>query len=304
MSLLRPFDLHRAESVEEASRLIAERGDAARLYAGGTELLLLLKMGFDRPRWLIDVKRVAALRGIGVRDGLLTIGATTSHREVEHSAEVRAHCPLVARAARHVANVRVRSVGTVGGNLAFADPHSDLATLFLLFDARVTLASATGSRELPLADFIRGPYETARRDEEILTSVRLRPWPTGSAGAYVKFGVHERPTLGVAVALLPDGVPGRVGEARLAVGCVGPRPERIRSVEDALRGADVADVGRRAGELGALAAESADPDDDLHGSAEYKRDMTRVFVTRALALAAARAQGREPEARYTHAVCV
>jgi aerobic carbon-monoxide dehydrogenase medium subunit len=304
VSLLRPFDLHRAESVEEASRLMAEHGDAARLYAGGTELLLLLKLGFGRPRWLIDVKRVPGLRGVAVRDDALVIGATTPHREVEHSPDVRAQCPLVARVARHVANVRVRAVGTVGGNLAFADPHSDLATLFLLFDARVTLASAGGARELSLADFIRGPYETARRDEEILTAARLRPWPAGSAGAYVKFGVHERPTLGVGIALLPDGAPGRVGEARVAVGCVGPRPERITAVERALRGADVAEVGRRAGELGALAAESADPDDDLHGSAEYKRDMVRVFVSRALTLAAARTQGREHDARYAHAVCV
>jgi aerobic carbon-monoxide dehydrogenase medium subunit len=304
VSGLRPFGLHRAESVGEASRLMAERAGDAVLYAGGTELLLLLKLGFIRPRWLIDVKRVPSLRGIGYRDGDLVIGATVPHREVERSPEVRARCPLVAGMARHVANVRVRAVGTVGGNLAFADPHSDLATLFLVFDARVTLESGAGSRELALADFVRGPYETARRDEELVTSVRLRPWAAGAAGAYVKFGLHERPTLGVAVALLPNGVPGRVGEARVAVGCVGPRPERFARVENAIRGRDMEEIGRRAGELGALAAEETDPADDLHGSAEYKRDMTRVFVGRALALAAARAQGQAPDVRYAHTVVV
>ena len=297
MSGLRPFALHRAESVEECSRLLAERGPEAMLYAGGTELLVLLKAGFVRPRWLIDVKRVPGLGGIDADAGDVTIGATATHREVERSAAVRARCPLVAGVARHVANVRVRAVGTVGGNLAFADPHSDLATLCLIFDARVALRSGAASRELPLAEFVRGPYETARRDDELLTAVRLSPWPAGAAGAYVKFGVHERPTLAVAVALLP-------GEARVALGCVGPRPERVARVEAALRGATAGEVARRAPELGALAAEGVDAVDDLHGSAEYKRDMTRVFVGRALALAAARLEGREPDVRYAHAVAV
>ena len=297
MSGLRPFALHRAESVEEASRLLAERGPEAMLYAGGTELLVLLKAGFVRPRWLIDVKRVPGLGGILAEDGDVAIGAIATHREVERSAAVRARCPLVAGVARHVANVRVRAVGTVGGNLAFADPHSDLATLCLVFDARVALRSGAASRELPLAEFVRGPYETARRDDELLTAVRLSPWPAGAAGASVKFGVHERPTLAVAVALLP-------GEARVALGCVGPRPERLARVEAALRGAAAGEVARRAPELGALAAEGVDAVDDLHGSAEYKRDMTRVFVGRALALAAARLEGREPDVRYAHAVAV
>jgi aerobic carbon-monoxide dehydrogenase medium subunit len=297
VSGLRPFALHRAESVEECSRLLAERGPEAMLYAGGTELLVLLKAGFVRPRWLIDVKRVPGLGGIDANAGDVAIGATATHREVERSAAVRARCPLVAGVARHVANVRVRAVGTVGGNLAFADPHSDLATLCLIFDARVALRSGAASRELPLAEFVRGPYETARRDDELLTAVRLSPWPAGAAGAYVKFGVHERPTLAVAVALLP-------GEARVALGCVGPRPERVARVEAALRGATAGEVARRAPELGALAAEGVDAVDDLHGSAEYKRDMTRVFVGRALALAAARLEGREPDVRYAHAVAV
>lgn len=304
MSGLRPFALHRPASVEEASRLLAEHGPDAMVYAGGTELLVLLKAGFARPRCLVDVKRVPGLAAIETHAGDLLIGATASHRDVERSPAVRAACPLVAGVARHVANVRVRGVGTVGGNLAFADPHSDPATVFLAFDAAVQLAAAGRARELPLGDFVRGPYETARHDDELLTAIRLRPWPAGAVGVYLKFGVHERPTLGVAVALLPDGGPGRIGEARVAVGCIGPRPERLAAVEAAARGLPAAELGRRAGELGALAAERVDPVDDLHGSAEYKRDMARVFVQRALALAAARMQGREPDVRYPYTVTV
>src|SRR6185369_3578216 len=196
---------------------------------------------------------------------------------------------------RHVANVRVRSVGTVGGNLAFADPHSDLATVFLLFDAKVRLSARAGERELALGDFVVGPYETSRRDEEILTSVRLLPWPAGTAGAYVKYGLHERPTLGVAVALTVAG--GAVRGARIAVGCVGPRPQRLAGAEGRLGGWSLADVERRAEEVGAEAAAAIDAVDDLHGSAEYKRDMTRVFVRRALLVAAGRAAGRESHER-------
>ena len=304
MSGLRPFALHRPASVVEASRLLAEHAGDALVYAGGTELLVLLKAGLARPRCLVDVKPIPGLDAVEARSGELRLGATARHRDVERSPAVRAACPLVADVARHVANVRVRSVGTVGGNLAFADPHSDLATVFLTLEAVVRLEAAGGARDVPLDAFVRGPYETARRDDELLTAVALRPWPVGTAGAYLKFGVHERPTLGVAVALLPDGAPERVGEARVAVGCVGPRPARLGAVERAARGLAAAELARRAGELGALAAEAVDPVSDLHGAADYKRDMTRVFVQRALALAAARLSGRSPIVLHPHTVAV
>jgi aerobic carbon-monoxide dehydrogenase medium subunit len=300
--MLRPFALHRPATVAEASEILAQQGRDAALYAGGTELLLILKEGLLRVKSLVDIKRLPGLADIRADNGHLLIGATATHRTVEHAPEVLARCPLIARVARHVANVRVRSVGTVGGNLAFADPHSDLATAFLLFDATVRLATRAGERELPLDDFVVGPYETSRRDEEILTSVRLAPWPAGTAGAYVKYGLHERPTLGVAVALTVAG--GAVRSARIAVGCVGPRPQRLAGAEARLGGWSLADVERRAEEAGAEAAAAVDAVDDLHGSAEYKRDMARVFVRRALLVAAARAAGRESHERHPHTVVV
>jgi len=300
--MLRPFALHRPATVGEASEILAQEGRDAALYAGGTELLLILKEGLLRVKSLVDIKRLPGLADIRADNGHLLIGATATHRMVEHAPEVHARCPLIARVARHVANVRVRTIGTVGGNLVFADPHSDLATAFLLFDATVRLASRAGERELPLDDFVVGPYETSRRDEEILTSVRLVPWPAGTAGAYVKYGLHERPTLGVAVALTVAG--GVVRGARIAVGCVGPRPLRLAGAEARLGGWSLADVERRAEEVGAEGAAAVDAADDLHGSAEYKRDMTRVFVRRALLVAAARAAGRGSHERHPHTVVV
>ena len=152
--MLRAFELHRPATVAEASALLTARPDAA-LYAGGTELLLLMKAGLVRPADVIDLKRIPDLDGLVERDGGLEVGATVTHRRLERSPAVRARWPLVAGVAAHVANVRVRNVGTVGGNLAFADPHSDLATLFLVFDATVRLVAADGVREVSLPDFVR-----------------------------------------------------------------------------------------------------------------------------------------------------
>jgi carbon-monoxide dehydrogenase medium subunit len=302
--MIRPFDLHRPSALAEVGALLADHGDAAALYAGGTELLLLMKEGFIRPRVLVDLKRVAALGRVTVADGGVEIGATASHRTVERSADVGAHCPLVASVARHVANVRVRSVGTVGGNLAFADPHSDLATLFLVFDAHVALWSVKGERDIPLAQFILGPYETMRRDDEVLTAVRLENWPAGAAGTYVKFGVHERPTLGVAAVLALDAKRRHVTEARLAIGCIGPRSERLAGLEARLRGASVADIAGGRTDLTDPVTDTIDAVTDLHGSADYKREMAQVFLRRALRIAAARATGMAPDASYPHTVIV
>ena len=297
--MLAAFELHRPATVAEAASLLAARPDAA-LYAGGTELLLLMKAGLVRPADVNDVKRIPDLDGLVDGDDALAIGATVTHRRLERSPVVRARWPLVAGVAAHVANVRVRNVGTVGGNLAFADPHSDLATLFLVFDATVRLASTAGSRELTLGDFVRGPFETARRIDEVLTGVRLRGWPAGTVGVYVKFGLHERPTLGVALTLTVDG-DRRVSAARLAVGCVSQRPHRIETAERALVGRPLGDPGD---EFAALAAAAVDPVSDLHGGADYKRELTRVFARRALAAAVARADGRALDSRYPYAIVV
>jgi aerobic carbon-monoxide dehydrogenase medium subunit len=310
--VLRPFTLHRPETAEEACALLAGLGEDAAAYAGGTELLLLMKLGLLRPRHLVDVKRIPGFGEIGpgpraTSGARLTIGAAVTHRAVERSALVGARCPLVSSVARHVANIRVRNVGTVGGNLAFADPHSDLATLFLTLDATVELLSPRGRREVPLADFVRGPWETTRAADELLGSVTLTPWPRETAAAYVKFGMHERPTLAVAAALRLDGTGGRgehdrIADARVAVGCVSPRPTRITEAETCLRGVSMADLEDGARVASDIAAATVDPADDLYGSADYKRAMVAVFVRRALRVAAARARGAEPAVRFPHAV--
>jgi carbon-monoxide dehydrogenase medium subunit len=149
---------------------------------------------------------------------------------------------------------------------------------------------------------VRGPWETARAADEVLESVKLACWPDGTHAAYVKFGVHERPTLAVAVALRPETTGGAVAEARIAAGCVGPRPIRMTGAEARLTGAPIADLETRAREAADIAAAAADPADDLYGSADYKREMVAVFVRRAIRIAASRARGVEPTERFPHAV--
>jgi len=300
--MLEPFDLHRPTTLGEAAALLAERPEAA-LYAGGTELLLLMKSRLVHLADLIDLKRIPDLGAIAEDGDGLLVGATVTHRDLERSEVVRGRWALVAGVAAHVANVRVRNVGTVGGNLVFADPHSDLSTLFLVFDASVQLVATSGTRELPLHEFVTGPYETARRPDELLTHVHLRPWPAGTAGVYVKFGLYERPTLGLALAVTVDGG-GRVTGARLAVGCVSARPHRIEAVERALVGHPLDALEGLGEEIGALAGEAVHPVGDLHGAVDYKRELTRVFARRALDAAVVRAQGRPLDARYPHAVIV
>jgi carbon-monoxide dehydrogenase medium subunit len=150
---------------------------------------------------------------------------------------------------------------------------------------------------------VRGPWETARELDELLVAVRCAP-PAGAVAAYVKFGVHERPTLGVAVVLVLAGGDGaaRVAGARIAIGCVNPRPARVPGAEARLRGCAVADLEDVAGTVAELVAASADPADDLHGSADYKRHLVAVFTRRAVRAAATRARGAEPATRYPYAV--
>jgi carbon-monoxide dehydrogenase medium subunit len=302
--VLRPFALHRPSSLDDVADLLVEHRAESALYAGGTELLLLLKEGFLRDRNLIDVKRLPGLGEITVEDGSVVIGATVTHRTVERSGVLRAACPIVPAVAEHVANIRVRNVGTVGGNLAFADPHSDLATLFLALDGSVRLWRQGREREVSLAEFVRGPYETAREEDEILTSVRFLPWPAGTVATYVKFGMYERPTLGIALALTLDTRTRAVVRARVAIGCVGPRPQRLLAIEGMAHGRTLTELLADTEHLATAAAESVEPVDDLHGSADYKRDMTRVFMRRALEIVGARAMGQESHARYAHAVVV
>ena len=288
--MLNAFEILEPATAGEAAAMLARHGDEAALYAGGTELLIVMKEGLARFPYLVNLKTAAGLADIALSASgdWLEIGALSTHRSLERSPLVRRHAPLLAEVEAHIANPRVRAAGTLGGNLCFAEPHSDPATLLLAWGAQVELLSEAGRRNLPLADFVLGMFETARRPDEVLTRVRL---PLGSApigGAYEKFSLHERPTATVAALLRL--VAGVIQEASLAVCSVGPVPQRMAQAEALLRGAAPGEEVFRA--AADLAARAADAMDDLYGSAEYKRHLVGVMAARALARAAARAHGQ------------
>ena len=277
---LPPFDLHRPRSLEEATELTERYGEDAAFYCGGTELLLLLKLGFASFGHLVDLKQIEELEGVWAEDGELVIGAAVTHRELERSDLVRTRLPALAKMERRVANLRVREVGTLGGNLCFSDPHSDPATFLLALDAEVEhRRGGEAARRTPISDFVVGPYQTSLGVGEVLTSVRIPELPRGAAVVHAKISSHERPT--ATVACLAQVVEGEVVEARVAVGSVGARPVRAPAAEQVLTGARAEEIGiGMLAEAGERAAEAAAPVDDATGSAEYKAQLVRVLVER------------------------
>jgi carbon-monoxide dehydrogenase medium subunit len=279
---LPPFELHRPRSVEEATELVERYGEDAAFYCGGTELLLLLKLGFASFGHLIDLKWIEELAEVRAENGGLVIGAATTHRGLERSQLVLERLPALAAMERGVANLRVREVGTLGGNLCFSDPHSDPATFLLVVDAEVECRrGGEASRLMPIADFVVGPYQTALHEGEVLVSVHVPVPPEGSAVAHEKFSFHERPTATVAcLARIEQGV---IAEARVAVGSVGAKPARASEAEQMLVGANAGELDHSLlAEAGEHAADSAAPVDDATGSADYKAHLVRVLVERTL----------------------
>jgi aerobic carbon-monoxide dehydrogenase medium subunit len=279
--MLRPFQLVEPSSVAEASQLLARHGEAARIYAGGTELILAMKEGLIHYDYLVNVKTIPGLAGIRLgSDGALRIGAATPHRALERDPIIRERLPALAAMERDVANVRVREVGTLGGNLCFAEPHADPGVLLQVLDATVRIERKDGARTIPLEQLFVGPFETCLEGDELLTEVVVPPLPPRSAAAYLKFGILERPSVGVGVAVTLQN--GHVGAARIAVGSVGPVPRRMREAETLLAGRSLAEAPAALAEAGRIAARASDAISDLHGSAEYKEHLVGVLLRRAL----------------------
>jgi aerobic carbon-monoxide dehydrogenase medium subunit len=278
--MLGPLVIHQPDTVSEAATLRAHLGDGAAVYAGGSELLLVMKEGLGRWQHLIDVKAIPALLEITEAADRLVIGAAVTHRTLERSPLLRARFHVLAEMEAQVANVRVRNVGTLGGNLCFAEPHSDPAPLLLCLEARLEVVGPSGERELGMEELIVGPYEVALEEGELLRAVRVPTTPAGRRAAYQKFQLRERPMLGLALALDLDGGGGQVRAARVAVGSASPTPRRSRNAEEILASAS-ADADGRLDDAAAALADDAELLDDLDGSAEYKRHLIRVLLRRA-----------------------
>jgi carbon-monoxide dehydrogenase medium subunit len=289
--LLPRFALHAARTVGEAVELLARHGEEATIYAGGTELLLAMKLRVLRYGHLIDVKRIPGLAEVAVRDGALALGALATHHALERHPLVTYHLPAYAALSRTVANVRVRVAGTLGGNLCFAEPHADPPALLAALGATVRLAGPDGERDVPVAEFVLGAFDTARRADEVLTRV-IVPLAARRV-AYERFAHLERPTAGVAAVLTLAGAPPSVARASVWVGAAGPRPVPVPVVAERLVGVSLAGVGDVLPEAARRGAETCPVDEDIHGSEDYKRHLVAVLIERAVR----RAAGAERERR-------
>jgi aerobic carbon-monoxide dehydrogenase medium subunit len=290
VTALPPFERHRPGTVEEATELLDEHGDDAVVYVGGSELFLLFKLGFAESSHLIDLKAIEELRGIERSGGMLRIGAAETHRAIERNPMVRAELPALAAMERGVGNLRVRTQGSIGGNLCFADPHSDPATFLLAVEGLVEARRGRGeARRIPVGELVSGPFENTLSPGELLTAVLVPQQAPGAVVVHRKFVLHERPAITVTCHLRVDGE--RLADVRLAVGSAGVIAVRAGEAEELLNGAAASALDGVLDQAGDLAADAAAPVEDANGSIEYKRHLVSVLSGRAVRAAIAEAQG-------------
>ncbi|MGK7869134.1 FAD binding domain-containing protein [Falsiroseomonas sp. E2-1-a20] len=284
-----PFQWHAPETIEEALALKAEHGDAARFLAGGQSLVPAMNFRVAQPAVLVDLARVLALDHLEFSaDGTLAIGAMTRYRRIERDAAVTRRQPLLAEALAQVAHPQIRTRGTLGGNLAHADPASEMPAVMLALQASFVLRSRNGSRIVVAEDFFVGPLATVLNEEEMLVEIQVPPLPPGSGTAFLEVARRrgDYAMMGVA-AVLRRGADGRCAAARIALCSAGPTPMlAVRAAQGLVgTGLTVAD-GAAAAEL---ATREIEPMGSVQASPAYQRHLAGVLVRRALAVAAERA---------------
>ena len=282
------FDYRAPATLNEALALLAERGDDAKVMAGGQSLIPLLKLRFAQPQLIVDIGRIPGLADVKRDDGHVRIGALVRHVDVERSKDLAKLVPLMVEAVHWIADPLVRNRGTVVGSVCHADPSGDWGSIMLALNAEVVAQSAKGERVIPVDGFFAGPFTTTLRPDEIVTAIRV-PLPSGPAGgSYHKLErkVGDFATVAVSVQIELDGR--KVSKAGIGLTAVSATNIKAKKAEQALVGRELTDDV--IAEAGRLAAEAAEPKDDIRGTAAYKKDVVRVFVQRGLKAALARAQ--------------
>lgn len=277
------FEYRTPKSLKEVCSDLKELGSEAKLIAGGTSLVIMMKQRLVQPACLVSLRSVRGLSDVALKDGGLRIGGLATHRAVETSKLVARKCPLLAETYRHVATIRVRNMATVAGGLAHADPNQDPPPTLIALGATVKAVSADGSRLLALDEFFKDYYETELRPDEVISEVFVPGLPPNSGGAFLKFlprTADDYATVSVAAVVTLDKAKKVVSDLRIALGSVGTTPIRAREAEAVLRGQPAKAEGIR--EAAEKAKQAVDPISDFRGSASYKREMAGVFVRRAL----------------------
>ena len=294
----RSFHYHRAGSLKEAVSMLGQLGEGAKFLAGGQSLIPLLKLRFANPEHLVDLNFIPGTSFIKEDAGALHFGAMTRHAEIEHSALAK-KIPVLHDCAAGIADVQVRNRGTIGGSLAEADPSGDWANALFTLESTVHCLGSDGPRTIPLRDFITDAYTTALAPNELVTEIEVKIPPGGSGGAYLAFkrSAPVYPSASAAVQLTMAG--DVCQDAAIALGCVGLTAIRATEAEAALRGESLDDKTIATAAEAARAA--ADPQPDMRGSADYKRQLVVGLVKRAIQIAARRARGEQVEGSHLYA---
>jgi len=297
-----PFEYRTPKSLKEVHANLKEFGSDAKLVAGGTALIIMMKQRLVRPSCLISLRSVRGLNGIELQNGGLRIGGLATHRQLETSPLIRRRLRMLAETYHHVATLRVRNMATVGGGLAHADPNQDPPPSLIALGATLKATSANGSRVIPMDEFFKDYYETVLNPDELITEVMVPKLPPNSGAAYIKFlprTADDYATVSAAAVLTLDKSNKTIADVRIALGSVGVTPIRATAAEAVLRGQPL--KTEAFAEAGAKAKEAVDPISDFRGSAGYKKDMAAVFVRRALekALGDLRQQSRSKLAAKT-----
>ncbi len=282
------FDYYRAKSVAEAAALLAEHSDS-KLLAGGHSLIPALKLRLAAPSALIDIGRIDSLRGIGVGSGTIWIGALTTHAEVASSGSLARHAMALREAAGMIGDPSVRNRGTIGGNIAHADPASDLPAVLVCLGADLVVEGTAGTRKVAASEFFEGLMMTALGEQEILTAIELPPARAGEGSAYAKFAQPASRYAVIGAAAKLTQCDGECAEARVVLGGLAPTPVHARAVERALVGYPL--TQQRIAEASRETVDCLAEDEvlgDVYASADYRRAVAHVWVRRALSAAAAR----------------
>ncbi len=283
------FDYHAPTSLDEAVSLLKEHGDDAKILAGGQSLIPAMRFRLSMPEVLIDINNIEGLEYVREDNGHLAIGSMTRESALEESDVVSSKYELLADTAEVIADPPVRNMATVGGNIAHADPANDHPATLLAYGAEVVALGPEGTRTINIDDFFTDLFENALADDEILTEIRIPTPSSNSGGAYIKVErkVGDYAISAAAVQLTMES--GICTSARIGLTNVSAVPMRATNAEQAIIGKAINDETLEA--AGAAAAAECDPSADLRGTVDYKRDLTRILVKRAIAKAAERAGG-------------
>jgi len=276
------FTIVRPDSVTEAAALMADQEIDTVCYAGGTELVPLIKLGLARPRRLVDLKALPELGFVEWQPArrVFRIGPLTTHRSLEHDEHVQSRCPVIRTVERQIANISVRNTGTIGGNISFGDPQSDITTLFTALGCQLQLTSPDGTRSLPLGGFLVAPYMTALAPGELLSAVEIGPLANGALCGYGRIAFSDRPLVSAAIKIDTDGA--RVARASVAIGSVVGTPHSVPDAEAHLTGGELTALPELAADVAETVRQTVQARDDDLGSAAYKWHLAAVAVRRAL----------------------